>query len=387
VDIVVAELNVSLTNIDLMLVVQIITDLQLTGQVQAVQDDLTGELRFDQGRMIAAAFDTEHGLAALELIFLTMPDSVCTFSAELPVSEPNIDLSRRDLDTYLHELSRRRGHLAAVHNVLGGWAKTQRTRPSDQGWVAGEAGRRQLRPSVLGALMAAALFVCLALLYLNGVSSESIWPESQPAPSATDTISASKVDASGRMFRTVFEERFTSNVRNWPNNPDSTAWIADRTYQLFVRRPGQFIAIGAPLMDRFKNVVVTGRFRKTGGPAGGAYGLLVRDQGPGPRDGLNQTGTYYVLGVSDQGVAIRRRDGDHWVDVAPWKPSSAVSPNGGTSELTALAMGQQLTLVLNGTVVATARDNTASEGTVGIFTSGDLNEVGLEQFIVEVPTY
>jgi hypothetical protein len=44
VDIVVAELNVSLSNIDLILVVQIITDLQLTGQVQAVQDDLIGEL-------------------------------------------------------------------------------------------------------------------------------------------------------------------------------------------------------------------------------------------------------------------------------------------------------------------------------------------------------
>jgi hypothetical protein len=532
VDIVVAELNVSLSNIDLILVVQIITDLQLTGQVQAVQDDLTGAFSFDQGRMIGAAFDTEYGLAALELIFLTMPDAVCTFSAALPVSEPDIDLSGRDLDTFLYELSRRRWHLAAavsslaavpqmihphevselgetvvlppralttlqmidgrrtvraisqdlglarticdlailvdrglicvgsrsgdpsalpaqppspaqygwqraskpsslrsdtgvlpvssteppakglcgqvsvalpdrshliaerrpprmaaVHNVQGGWAKTQRTRGSDQWWVAGEAGRRKLRPSVPGALLAVALFVCLTLLYSNGLSSKSERPESQRAHSATDTISLSKVDAPERILRTVLDERFASNVRNWRNNPDSTAWIADRTYQLFVRRPGQFIAIGAPLMDRFKDVVVTGRFRKTGGPAGGAYGLLVRDQGPGPRDGLNQTGTYYVLGVTDQGVAIRRRVGDHWVDVAPWTPSAAVSPNGGTIDLTALAMGQQLALMVNGTVVATATDNTASEGTVGIFTSGDLNEVGLEQFIVEVPTY
>jgi hypothetical protein len=282
---------------------------------------------------------------------------------------------------------RRSTRMAAAHDVQVGSANPQRGRRSAQWWVDDEAGRRLRWLTVPRALMAVAFVGGLTLLLINSLSSKSVRPESRSAPSATEAIPSSKVDAPSRILRTVVDEQFASNVRNWPNNPDSTAWIADRTYQLFARRPGQFIAIGAPLAERFKDVVVTGRFRKAGGPSGGAYGLIVRDQGPGPRDGLNQSGTYYVLGVSGQGVAIRRREGDRWVDVAPWTPSSAVSPNGGTNYLTAFAMGQQLDLMVNGTVVASAVDNTASEGAVGIFMSGDLNEVALEQFIVEVPNY
>src|SRR5438067_2433563 len=116
-DIAMAELNISLTNIGFIRVVNIIADLRLTGHVYVVQDELAGELSFDQGRLVSAAFDAEYGLSALESIFLTMPDAVCTFSAEMPASEPNIDLAREGLEVYLNELSHRRSHLAVVPSL------------------------------------------------------------------------------------------------------------------------------------------------------------------------------------------------------------------------------------------------------------------------------
>ena len=64
---------------------------------------------------------------------------------------------------------------------------------------------------------------------------------------------------------------------------------------------------------------------KLGGPDGGGYGIIVRDQRQGPRDGSSQDGRYYVLEVGDKGeVGIWRRDGDHWVDLLPWQHSDAV---------------------------------------------------------------
>ena len=41
----------------------------------------------------------------------------------------------------------------------------------------------------------------------------------------------------------MFDERFASNQRNWPNDPQSTAWLAEGTYRLLVRHPGQLVAI------------------------------------------------------------------------------------------------------------------------------------------------
>ena len=74
-------------------------------------------------------------------------------------------------------------------------------------------------------------------------------------------------------------------------------------------------------------MLVTADFRKLGGPDGGGYGIIVRDQGRAPRDGSSQHGRYYVLEVGDKGeVGIWRREGDHWVDLLPWQHADAVSP-------------------------------------------------------------
>src|SRR5262249_44148932 len=122
-------------------------------------------------------------------------------------------------------------------------------------------------------------------------------------------------------FAPVLDERFTNNQRGWPDNQQSTAWLANGLYHLNVRAPGRFVSVGAPGLQSSGDVEVTGRFRKVGGPPGGGYGLIVRDQGPDPRDGLNQGGRYYVLEVGEgTQFGIWRRENDHWVDLIVFTP-------------------------------------------------------------------
>jgi len=187
-------------------------------------------------------------------------------------------------------------------------------------------------------------------------------------------------------FGPAFDESFVDNRNKWPSDPNSAATLLDGTYRLVARRPGQFVALGAPVTQSFRDVVVSAAFRKLGGPAGGGYGIIVRDQGPGPRDGLNQDGWYYVFEAGDRGeVGIWRRDGDRWVDLVSWNKSEAVLPGAGANELSVQAMGQRLTFTINGTEVARVEDTALPEGTVGIFVGGDFNEVALERFRIEVP--
>jgi hypothetical protein len=187
--------------------------------------------------------------------------------------------------------------------------------------------------------------------------------------------------------RVVLAERFADNSNNWPNNPNSTAWLGNGAYRLAARTPGQFVALGAPLAESFRDVVVTADFRKLGGPAGGGYGIIVRDQGADARDGVNQGGRYYVLEVGDKGeVGIWRRDVDRWIDLVPWKASQAVRPGTQPNTLTVQAKGPTLTFIVNGSEVAAVEDAALDEGAVGVFVGGDANDVALERLRVAVPS-
>jgi hypothetical protein len=147
-------------------------------------------------------------------------------------------------------------------------------------------------------------------------------------------------------------------------------------------RGGGRAAVGEILQD----VIVNASFRKVGGPAGGGYGIIVRDQGPAPRDGSNQLGRYYVLEVGDKGeVGIWRREGDRWIDLLPWTRSDAVRPGNSSNEVTVKAIGDNLSLSVNGTEVGTRTDDTLAVGNVGVFVGGDGNSVALDQISVRTP--
>lgn len=185
-------------------------------------------------------------------------------------------------------------------------------------------------------------------------------------------------------WRAILDQRLATALPSWPNDPQSTAWFADGAYRLFARQPGQFVAINAPLPQPLRDIAVTATMRKVGGPAGGGYGLIVRDQGPGPRDGINQAGRFYVFAAGDRGTfGIWRRDGERWDELVPWTDSSAVHAGGDANQLVARAVNERLTFLVNGIEVASVRDAAPSEGAVGVFVGGDLNEVVLEHLLVE----
>jgi hypothetical protein len=211
-------------------------------------------------------------------------------------------------------------------------------------------------------------------------------PTAPPAPTSAAPPAAGPATAptAEPTPRLLLDERFADNQRGWPNDRQSTAWLDQGAYRLAVRTPGRHVAVGAPIPGSFRDVEASATFHKVSGPPGGGYGLIVRDQGPPPRDGREQGGRYYVLEVGDRGeVGIFRRDVDHWTDLVPFAPSNAVKAGGESNSLTARAVGPRLTLLVNGVRVADYVDTLLNEGGVGIYVAGDGNEVVLERAVFE----
>jgi hypothetical protein len=174
-------------------------------------------------------------------------------------------------------------------------------------------------------------------------------------------------------------------ARNWLDNPPYATW-RDGAYRFQARDATRFVAVGVPTNQDLGDVSVSAIFRKTGGPPGGGYGLIVRDQGPGPRDGVNQQMNAYVLEAGDLGdYGIWRRDGDHWVDLVPWTRSANVRSGGSPNNLAVRAAGDQLQFSVNGAQVAAVQDDVLAAGGVGVFVGGDHNEVALDHFTIQSP--
>jgi len=171
----------------------------------------------------------------------------------------------------------------------------------------------------------------------------------------------------------------------WLENSPFALW-RDGAYRLAARQSGRFVAVSAPVQS-LEKVLVSATLRKTGGPPGGGYGVVVRDQGPDPRDGSNQVMRAYVFEAGDQGeFGVWRRDGDRWVDLVPWTRSSAVRSGGSPNELTVRTDGNFMSFSINGVDVATVEDDSLpSDGKVGVFVGGDFNEVALDRIFVQVP--
>jgi hypothetical protein len=176
-------------------------------------------------------------------------------------------------------------------------------------------------------------------------------------------------------------------VRGWPDNAGGTAWIGDGSYQLYAGTPARFVAVRAPVADVPQDVIVSGIFRKVGGPPGGGYGIILRDQRLGAGDGIDQSGEFIVAEVGDQGqVGVWRRMGDRWLDMLPWTASTAVRTDRATNALTVQLNANRLVFRVNGSqVVDLAVGAARRTGGVGIFAGGDLNQVTVEQFQVQVP--
>jgi signal peptidase I len=193
-----------------------------------------------------------------------------------------------------------------------------------------------------------------------------------PVPSPTPTVRTLLTGAVGQA--------------GWPSDPNGPARFDGNSYRLAARQPAHFVAVTAPVEGMHADVMVSAAFHKTGGPPGGGYGVIVRDNALVPRDGVDQSGEFYVAEANDRGeIGMWRREDDHWVDMLPWTQSEAVDKDGGTNELTLRAVGQRLTFMVNGVEATTLVDKVLSAGRVGVFVGGDNNEVVLDRLTVQVP--
>jgi hypothetical protein len=171
--------------------------------------------------------------------------------------------------------------------------------------------------------------------------------------------------------------------RAWPDKPDGPAWFTGGGYQLYARAQGEFVAIRAPTAGPVDDVVISGRFRKVGGPPGGGYGVIVRDRRAGLGDGIDQNGQFVVAAVGDRGdVGVWRRDGTKWIDLVPWTASPTVRSGGSPNDLQVEVLGDRLHFDVNGVRVADIGIKLTS-GRVGIFAGGDLNQVLIDRLIVQ----
>jgi hypothetical protein len=187
-------------------------------------------------------------------------------------------------------------------------------------------------------------------------------------------------------FRLLVDERFAAPTLPWRDEPHGTSWLADGVYHLAPQEAGRFVAVGVPGGNSPGDVVVSGTFRKLAGPSGGGYGLIVRDQGIGARDGEAQDGRFYVFEVGDRGeLGVWLRDGSSWIDLLPWTPSDIVRSGAASNELTVSAIGETMSFVVNGIPVASQRDTLLRRGGVGLFAGGDGNSVAVERLTVRVP--
>jgi hypothetical protein len=169
----------------------------------------------------------------------------------------------------------------------------------------------------------------------------------------------------------------------WPNQPQGVAWFGSDGYHLAARKPAQFVGIGVLPGQELTSVLVTATFHKVGGPPGGGYGLILGDQGPGPRDGANQSGSFVVFEVGDKGeVGVWRRDQDQWRDILGWTPSAAVRAAAGENLLVVRVADGRVSFSVNGADIPAQASAQPISGRVGVFLGGDANEAVLTQLRV-----
>jgi len=184
-------------------------------------------------------------------------------------------------------------------------------------------------------------------------------------------------------FDVVVDEHFDAGAPGWPNDPQAGARLVPVGYRLTPPLDNQVLVIGAPVAQSLRDVLVAASFRRVGEASGGVFGLVLRDHGPGPRDGRNQAGRYYVAQVDYRGeVGIWRREQEGWVELFPWTASAVLRPAPATNDVSFEIVGGRLTLLVNGTPAASAHDTVLDHGGVGLIVAGIGNDVLVERFVV-----
>jgi hypothetical protein len=361
----------SLENFGLVLIALLSADLKATSWLRLTGNRLSAELALQDGRVVWAACGTKRGLSALDAVVLALDDATFQFEVGPAPLEQNLGLTVGELLTHLLSL----GAARAVRRRSAGLAGLARTRV-----VIGTGALVALGVAVL--LIFSPVSSRLAELAAAGMHAQQL--ASAPLVDPPPELSASTQALAGQpatRAQPAIDLRFASQSQGWPIKPPFATW-SDGAYRLVARSTAQFVAVEAPVQPAQDNVVINATFRKTGGPPGGGYGIIVRHQTGEPLEGSFQGGQYYVLEATDHGqVGVWRRDDDRWVDLLSWTHADAVQTGGAANELGVRTIGQTLVFVVNGVEVTRQTDAALpSSGGVGIFVGGDGNEVAVDRF-------
>lgn len=229
------------------------------------------------------------------------------------------------------------------------WPDVGRPRPAVAAPHMGR--RRSMRQGIIWASLAfSVLLVCLCSLaiVLGGLDS-ALW--ALETRTATPTVS----------LNVLLRQDFSAGDAAWPTAESAAdlRGVAEGRYYLIARQPQALVSQVIP--GRYDNVVVEVEAGQTDGPAGGAYGLMLRQ-----RDNSN----FYYAGLSSQGsYSFARLVGGQWQEIIPWTPSPAVLGVGYLNRLRVEARGNRFTLWANGEVLAVVEDGTFASGSAALFTA------------------
>ncbi|HEX2324451.1 MAG TPA: DUF4388 domain-containing protein, partial [Chloroflexota bacterium] len=106
------SLGGTLEGIGLPALVRFLAGLRSSGLLLVADDSWGGEVGFDEGRVVAAAFGAERGLAALEAIALALPRGEFRFAGGAIPEGRDVDLPPEDLERYLTSLAEEQVALA-----------------------------------------------------------------------------------------------------------------------------------------------------------------------------------------------------------------------------------------------------------------------------------
>jgi hypothetical protein len=241
---------------------------------------------------------------------------------------------------------------------------------------------------LLGAVGLPRLDLSLPLEALPAPAAIVVQQQAEPTatlPTIAPLVTPAPVFAPAAGSRLLVAQGFGA-FSQWPDDPAGTAWFAGGEYRLYARDAGSFVAVGVPLANPVGDVVVSAQFHKIGGPPGGGYGLIIRDQSPASeRDGRGQAGQYLALAVDDRGdFGIWQREQTRWIDIVPWTHSDVVHLDTAANALVVATHGSGLRFEVNGAVVADLTyEVLPTTGGVGIFVGGDLNQAALEWLRIE----
>jgi hypothetical protein len=111
---VVINLAGTLEGIGLAALVRFLVSLNPSGRLLVADDVWGGEVGFDEGRVVTAAFGAERGLGALEAIALALPNGEFRFTGGAAPEARDVELPPEELERYLTSLAEEQTAMAKV---------------------------------------------------------------------------------------------------------------------------------------------------------------------------------------------------------------------------------------------------------------------------------